>query len=133
MREAANLSVLLGGSHKIKIGEGMRFPRLRGNTVGGQQRVSHQMRGTVTGGVQADIDVGFSIIKRQQLSVCIGHMEQMNITHSRYVVRGLGTRRHSGQGQTRRHPQRKHLIKFTTIHRSPSHTASEQALTRLID
>src|SRR6266487_3343004 len=51
-----------------------------------QQGLADQMRRTSRGIAQANIDARLAEVRRQQLRVTIGEMQQMHITETRHVV-----------------------------------------------
>ena len=90
MRKAADLAVALGRRSKIEKGKRVGFGRTGLDACGAQQMLTHQMRKTPRRIAHADVDAGLAKMRRQQLRVAIGEVQQTYIAEGRRIVKRLG-------------------------------------------
>ena len=75
----------------------MRFWTSRGNAIGFEKTLSHQMGRLATPRTRPQIDTGLAVVSGNELRVRVGEMQQMNIALWGHVVELLGRKCRLGE------------------------------------
>ena len=122
MREAAHLSVAARGALEIQVCERVRARRVRRDAEVLEQRLADEMGRPAGGLPNPEIHAGLAKIRRQELRVDVGEVQQGDVAERWDIVElggRLGRARARAQRRTCRSGKREQAQKFPSLPMSP--------------
>jgi hypothetical protein len=120
MGEAPDLAVAARGALEIQVRAGVREPAARRDPEMLEQRLAREVRRPAAGLVHADVHVGLAEIRRQELRVAIGEVEQGNVAPAARKIVDSARALRAARVARERHPargrRREHLEELSPRH-----------------
>ena len=129
--EAPELAVKLRGVSEVEAGERVCLAGSRLDPETLQQRFADQVRRSPFRDTDAEIDVGLAEVRRQQLRVAVGEVQQMHIAETRQRIECVGLAlcicRARIESESGRSGASENVQKFAAIHRANITPVGEDA------
>ena len=87
MRKPSDLAVGMCSTREFQASEGMSLRRAARDTEMLKEGLAHEMRGMTRSGSDADVHARLTVIRRQELRVTIGEMQQAYVAERRQFVK----------------------------------------------